>query len=371
MSPTLLKVIGAAIGMAAAVTLVETRSKPALQPPDGPILSEYGGALREIVIQYVAGDTIAFPVYRDFLPQLASDVIVDVVCPDQQAFDEFKRRLGDVSCELRAIPVGHDLTVWSRDRWLALQPRESSDRVTLLAPTEEEGAATWPQREGDSKIAIDIARALPQSVTARRLPLYFDAGDLLADDRTVFVAPMVLPKNLTKTISSADELKQTLTRALSRKIVLLDQAPQHHLGMYMMAVGERTMLVGDPSRGKPLYDGSFPPLPGSPDFSDAMQARFDAVASQAQSEGYRVIRIPTLVSPDQKTFLTYVNVITEQRRKEKFVYLPTYQGATPLNQAAAQVWRDLGFTVHPVDCTSSYPFLGNLHCLVNVLRRAN
>jgi hypothetical protein len=101
-----------------------------------------------------------------------------------------------------------------------------------------------------------------------------------------------------------------------------------------------------------------------------MQARFDAVASQVSAEGYRVIRIPTLVAPDQKTFLTYVNVIIEQRRNEKIVYLPTYQGATPLNQAAAQVWRDLGFTVHPVDCTSSYPFFGNLHCLVNVLRRA-
>jgi hypothetical protein len=83
-----------------------------------------------------------------------------------------------------------------------------------------------------------------------------------------------------------------------------------------------------------------------------------------------VIRIPTLVAPDHKTFLTYVNVITEQRGQQKLVYMPTYRGAEPLNEAASRVWTDLGYTVRPVDCTSSYPHVGNLHCLVNVLRRS-
>ena len=36
-----------------------------------------------------------------------------------------------------------------------------------------------------------------------------------------------------------------LAKATNRKVVLFDEAPEHHLGMYMMSVGDRAMLVGD------------------------------------------------------------------------------------------------------------------------------
>ena len=52
---------------------------------------------------------------------------------------------------------------------------------------------------------MDLASALSGTVQARRLPLYFDGGDLLAADQSlVFVAPMVLTKNLTKTVSTRE-----------------------------------------------------------------------------------------------------------------------------------------------------------------------
>jgi hypothetical protein len=82
------------------------------------------------------------------------------------------------------------------------------------------------------------------------------------------------------------------------------------------------------------------------------------------------VRIPTVpAAAEPKAYLTYVNVIADHRDGRHIVYLPTYRGAESLNDAAAQVWRDLGYEVRRVDCTSTYRFFGNLHCLVNVLRR--
>ena len=110
-------------------------------------------------------------------------------------------------------------------------------------------------------------------------------------------------------------------------------------------------------------------MPDGVDTTETTQRKFDAVASQLSRLGYRMVRIPTVVANDGKSYLTYVNVITDHRAGHYIVYLPQYQGAEELNTRAAQVWRDLGYEVRPVDCTSTYRLFGNLHCLVNVLHR--
>ena len=72
---------------------------------------------------------------------------------------------------------------------------------------------------------------------------------------------------------------------------------------------------------------------------------------------------------DGRTYLTYVNVLIDQRSGRRLVYLPFYRGAERLNAAARAVWEGLGYEVVPVDCTSAYRHFGCLHCLVNVLQR--
>ena len=99
MNHRLLQVCGAAIGVVAALLVIEARSRPApVSHSDGAMLAEFGPPLREIVIQYVVGDTIAGPVYRSFLPELPADVRVDVVCPDEGSFRELINNLGPVRC---------------------------------------------------------------------------------------------------------------------------------------------------------------------------------------------------------------------------------------------------------------------------------
>ena len=262
---------------------------------------------------------------------------------------------------------------WSRDRWLALIAAPGSHATTLWSPRGEASSETWPERAGDEKIGVDIARALPSEIRAQRSSLYFDGGDFLADNHTVFVMPRVLKRNIQITVRDRTELLGVFSRELKRKVVLLDEAPDHHAGMFMASVGHNIMLVGDPSLGRRYFPSSLKEgqalLPDGADFTPETQHLFDAVASQSEAAGYRVVRMPVVPALDGRTFLTYVNSIIDQQDDKRVVYLPYYRGAETLNAAARKIWEDLGYTVRAIDCTSTYRYFGALHCLVNVLRR--
>lgn len=363
------KVVGAAIGILVALIAIDLLPSPRAEKASRAMLSECDGAIARLVIQYVSGDTIARPVYQSFLPQLPSDVTVHVVCPDSESFEELATSVGKVQCTLRALVVNRPMTVWSRDRWLAVREAGDRDVMTLLAPRHEAGAEIWPERAGDARIVADLARSLAPDVRALRLPISFDGGDLLADDSVVFVTPALERRNVGQIVATSDDLCTVLERELGKRVALLEDAPDHHAGMFMMAAGNRTMLVGDPSLAKALLGKSFD-LAGGADFFSSTQQRFDTVAEQVAAEGYHVVRIPTAISTDGRTYLTYVNGIIDcPPDGRRIVYMPTYRGAEALNEAAAEVWRGLGYEVRPVDCTSSYRHFGNLHCLVNVLER--
>jgi N-dimethylarginine dimethylaminohydrolase len=232
----------------------------------------------------------------------------------------------------------------------------------------------WPQRAGDARIADDLALGGP-GIRSERLELYFDGGDFCADDRTVFVAPSVLRRNLQRTVCDREELLDLLARLLGRRVMLFDEAPDHHVAMYMTPVGDGTVLVGDPALAEEilLKNGEERPIccptGGGDDFTPATRARFDAVAAQCAAAGYRVVRIPVVPGCDGRTWLTWVNVVMDQRGGRRIVYLPRYGKVAALDAAAAEVWRGLGYEVHPVDCSAVYPNFGSLGCLVNVLRR--
>ena len=367
---------GIAAGLVLAAIVLTQASRRAAAPPArraGPVLSDCQGRLDELVVHYVpAAAGVVMTVYREFLSALPPQVTVHVVCPDQAAFEHLRGGLGPVACVLRPVTTGHAMTTWSRDRWLALAPPGGGGPTTLLPPKAEDVADIWPARKGDQLTAGDIARALgPDRAIARRSDLLFDGGDFVADRRCVFVTPDVADRNIRHTVANRSELVRALGEQLGRKVVLLDQAPPHHAGMFMMTAGDGVMLVGDPGLGRQVLARSLPPgvLPPGPDHSDATQALFDAVARQCTDEGYRVVRIPTVSGLDGRTYLTYLNVILDRRDGRRIVYMPVYRRVETLNQAATNVWRGLGWEVRPVDCTASYVHFGSLRCLVNVLSR--
>ncbi|HEX5270604.1 MAG TPA: hypothetical protein VFW33_08970 [Gemmataceae bacterium] len=371
--------LGATLGLAVAVavlSLYDGGRGRAGDPSAGPLLSECDGALRRLVIQYAAGaDDAVLPTCRDFLRQLPAGVEVCVVSPGDDEFRALASAVGPTECRLTPVVVGHPITSWARDRWLALGPAPGRP-TTLLHSRAEDGAAVWPARAGDQRVADDLATALAPDVRARESDLYFDGGDVDADGETAFVRPNVLLRNVQRTVASREELIASLGKVLRRRVVLLDRAPDHHVGMYLMPAGDRTVLVGDPRPAERLLAeapeesgavASF--LPGGPDFSAASVASFDAAAERCREVGYRVVRIPTVPGHDGRTYLTYVNGIIDRRDGRRVVYLPQYSFATRLNRAAAAVWEGLGYEVRPVGCDGCARCFGTLHCLVNVLRR--
>ena len=183
------------------------------------------------------------------------------------------------------------------------------------------------------------------------------AFDFVADHETVFITPRVARRNAASTPEKKAALAKTLGRMFNRKAVLLDTAPPYHAGMFMMLVGDRTAIVGEPVAG---------PVPGSeaPD-----PAPFDAVADRLAEEGYRVVRMRVVPGGDGRTWMTFVNVIIDREGDDEIVYMPVYRQVPELNDAAEEVWRRLGFTVRRVDCTETYQSFGSLRCLVSVLRR--
>ena len=375
--------LGVLIGLLVGTTILALTGSPERKPlPSGPILSECDGHLRELVLQYEpAAKAIVAPVYHDFLLALDRDVSVHLVCPDRAAFEDFVAAVGPVPCRVTPILAGHPMTAWSRDRWVALTPPAAGAATTLWSPRGEAGEEVWPARAGDQRIGRDIAAALAPLVTARRSGLYFDGGDFLADSETVFVMPRVLQRNLQQTVRSRAEFLGLLSDELKRRVILLDEAPDHHAGMFMASIGAKTMLVGDPSLARELIaadmaksdhatTNEFMNLPGGPDFTAPTQHLFDAVAAQCAAAGYKIIRIPVVPARDGRTYLTYVNVLLDQRGGQRLVYLPFYRGVEHLNAAARAVWESLGYEIRPVDCTTAYRHFGCLHCLVNVLSRA-
>jgi hypothetical protein len=361
------------IGAAAVLAFVGHRGPAGV--PRGPVLSDCDGPLRELVVHYTLGAApVTGPIFTEFLRQLPEGIDVHVVCPDRAAYDDLAGRVGTSRCRLLPVIVGHEITGWSRDRWLAARPAESGGPHVLLLPRSEMGGEVWPARLGDQRVGEDLARNLGPDVACVRSDLLFDGGDFVTDGETAFVAPGVLTRNLHMTVDTSEQLGRRLDELAGRKAVLLNDAPDHHAGMFMMTAGERTVVVGDAAAGRRFWDAMDPAqqeaaYPQTPDFSDATRDRFDSVARACEAAGYRVVRTPVVAGTDSRTYLTYVNVIIDQRAGRRVVYMPVYRGVDEMNRAAREAWEGVGYEVRTVDCTAAMPHFGSLRCLVSVLRR--
>ena len=157
--------------------------------------------------------------------------------------------------------------------------------------------------------------------------------------------------------------------------------PRHHMSMYMAALDERTVLVGDPAAGAKITGPSF--MPGErglesrellkADETAGTQARFDRAAHDLSLAGFNVVRIPT-VAFDDKTYFAYTNGVYETRAGKKIAWVPSFaEGDDPLvadlDTAARTVYEQLGYEVRPVAVRKLFTSHGTIGCVVNVLAR--
>lgn len=367
-------VLGALLGLVAAGFVAGYLYRSRRPEPTGPMLSDAGGPIRSMVLQYAPDSAFVLGVYCEFLAQCPAGVSVILAHPDDTDADDI-RKIG-ARQQITHVYTHHAMTAWSRDRWVALAPVEPGAPTVLLSPRPEDNA-NWPQRAGDARMGDDVARALSPGIQARTSALYFDGGDLLADGPRVYVTEAVVARNVQHTVTTREELLAVLRTELGREPVILENAPPHHAGMYMMSAGNNTMVVADPSLGAPFVPAIsrelLGNLPNGPDLSPATQKSFDVVADRLRADGYRVVRIPVLPDIPARVYLTYVNVILDGARApggKPVCYMPVFRGAEPMNDAAEVVWRSLGYDVRTIDCTGVFTKGGTLHCLVNVTERS-
>ena len=97
------------------------------------------------------------------------------------------------------------------------------------------------------------------------------------------------------------------------------------------------IVVGDPALARTMLASREPGAPDltpcGDDWSAETQARFDAVASRCREAGYAVARVPVVPGRDGRTFVTYTNVILDDRPGGRVCYIldegPTYSMVLP------------------------------------------
>ncbi|MHB1456616.1 MAG: hypothetical protein ACYC0V_06850 [Armatimonadota bacterium] len=354
------RIIGILLGIILGMVILVLQSRMTAPKPWN-LLPENEGQITSIALQYTSSaDELMLPVYMAFLSEIASDVAITAVCGDASDARRFKRLIREWGIEyperVKAVDVGAPITGWCKDRFLVAQ----GSRNTLIYPTVEKSGLS--ARINDALVAPSIANAFPKRFTTVKLNLNFDAGDFLQTREHVIVSDVLWLRN-----GKPHNFMKKLSELFTQDIVYLRGAPDHHIGMYVALVDEKTVIVGDPSAAMKLWFADVIGEFNSADFSADIIDRFDQAAVQLKTHGFNVIRVP-LVVLGERVYITYTNGIFETRGERRIAYIPTY-GISTLDKAGISAFESAGFKVHPIPVGKLYKYRGTIGCMFNVLER--
>lgn len=361
--------VGLLAGLVASVALGALRGAA---PPERPLaLRDSGGRIRSVLLHYdPATAELVLPTYRDVLAALEPDVRVFVAAASRADVADLRRRLADLAVrrDLEPVEVGLPITTWSRDRFVTAR---RGGRPLLLVPRRL--PAPFAARGNDRLVPFRLAAARPDAAAVSEVPMALDGGDLVADERRVYATAAILGRDPAAPLAP-DEARELLGQMTGLEPVLLGEGPEevpaHHIGMLVTPLGGGRVLVGSPGAGARLLSALPEPVAeaADADLSGETAARFARVARALEEAGLEVIEVPLVPTRSEVVYLTWNNVLVDDRGGERHVLVPRY-GVEPLDEAGATVWRDLGFVVHPVDVSRVYRSGGAVRCLVAVLDR--
>ena len=356
------------------VTLLAADSEALIHPftADTEIVSDSGGALEEVSIHYRQDfHEESFETLSDLISSLPPEVTIHIVVAHRSEFDNLAQHLSDAGiCDesrLDALITGFEISPWSKDRYGTLQRR---GRPVMAVPPYR--AAVRGVRGNDEKVP-DVMCSQLDHVRCHAMPLFFEGGDLMADENHVFVAATLLERNAPLTEDRRTELLIQLEEELQRIPVQIGRngrdVPDHHIGMYLTPLGGGLVAVANPRLGARLYrqlpeEEQVLELDDDPDQLE----RFDRVAEDLRSQGIEVVEVPLLVTRQARVFVSYNNALLETRDGRATVYMPVY-GIDSLDAAAAAVFEEQGWDVEPVRVQKVFRHTGSLRCLVGVVSR--
>lgn len=335
-------------------------------------LADTGGAIEAMIVHFTPqGADAVMPTYVDLFRGLPATTRVTVAVPSAAAFQAFLAGMraggvGDLE-RFEALVTDREITVWSRDRFLPLSGDPRDVLVVPAQPTDD----TNPARQGDWFVPHLLADAARDRLLIRQLPLRFDGGDFVVTDTTLFATAALLGRNIPEVFPTREALVAWLEDFSGLRVELIGDAPEdvpeHHIGMILTPLPDGRVVVADARRTPADIDAARTAgLPAAQD--EDLARRCDHVAAWLTARGYDVVRMPLIPTGLPKAWMTYNNIVFEQRAGAWRVFMPIY-GAPAQDAAAQAAWEALGAEVIAVDVRGVFLHRGSVRCLTQILRR--
>jgi hypothetical protein len=355
-------------------------AEPPRSPPNGRIVTAAGGQIDEMAIQFhreTGGDAF-LPVYAEIFGALSPETTVWVIVTDEadeRIFDEARRTWTSPGPRVRYARVGRTITNWARDRMAVLADDEGAP--VLVAPPDAHAGAL--ARANDWHVPWVLRSALGARGRIVTAPFAFDGGDLIADESFVYFATPLERRNASRPINVLrHELETLVGRPPLRVGDVGDPAPDHHIGMFVTPLGDGVVAYADPELGSERLFGSAHAeaprrvITGGRSYEiderPETRRRFARVESDLERAGLHTVALPMVPTTTPYAWIGYDNVLLDRRPDGLHVLMPTY-GLPALDQAAAEIYRSLGATVHPIDVSGIFHHGGTVRCLAAVISR--
>jgi len=228
-------IVGVLFIVHAVTTVVRARLLPtrAEVVGAGPLLASTTGTIGEAAMQLhaLSPDDPSIDVEADVVAALDESTRIRLVVGDGHDVTLFRAALRARHVDDRRVtfvPSGRPITSWSRDRLLVLGPAHPGAPTTLVAPPH---AQRGPEaRVNDWRIPWLLRDSLADAARVVTARFDFDGGDLIADERHVFVASPLFARN--PRLAAGTVLHEVRALAQRPIIRLGDDAhpsPEHHV----------------------------------------------------------------------------------------------------------------------------------------------
>jgi len=351
------------------------------------ILSDNQGKIQHIIFQIpefssTKSWSVSLNYFRSILQELDNKVEVTIITE----FQRYSERLSEMiknewnirnPIRILVTPESEEkLSPWGQDGYVVVKNKGRG--ITLIAPVSRR----------DSTVLKTLSKTYPY-ITSVISDLDFDGGNIVSNDRYVFTGYPLIEEN-NKLGLDEQEIIQRLEKMFGKEVIVIGdknhRAPFAHIDMYLTPIGERTLLLGDSKLAVdllPKADNSS--IIDSPilkkqiklNLSEDIFGALERVKNQLESRGFQVIRVPYLgvtcstqiLHGKWAHFITYNNVLIEEKGNEKVVYLPTY-GIESIDKKAIEIYESLGFKVKEVEVGLGITkFGGSIRCLSKIIER--